>query len=163
MSAHFQAAETVSELLLQVCDGHLCDEIKSDRFKKEVDSQGAEGALISSRSQIFVRVSRPLTILIWRLPPFTTPLISFLLFILSVQQILCLFFSALYCISLFLSPPPTRAPSPLFSRRLISGAASQQAYLRNEKASLLSSLFLTPLSYISLHSCLHLSSIFFSL
>lgn len=66
------------------------------------------------------------------------------------------FFSS---VPFFLSPP-TRAPSPLFSKRLISGAASQQEYLRKEKAPLFYSLFLTPLPYISLCSCLLLRSFF---
>ena len=147
---------TVFLLPLQVRDKLLRDEIQPDRFgKKEWDSRRAEGALISCRSQSFVRAVMPLTVLIWRLPPFTIPLI-FPAFS-SFSLLFCSFSVSflLHSISFFLSPPPTRAPSPLFSRRLISGAASQQDYLRKEKAPLL----LFALSYPSV---LHLSVLSFA-
>lgn len=59
----------------------------------------------------------------------------------SVQRLHCLFL--LYSLSFFLSASPTRAPSPLFSRRLIIRSASQQEYLRKEKSPLLHTGFLS--------------------
>lgn len=122
-----------------------------------MDGWRAERALIS-RSQSFAPAVTPLTIQIWQLPPFTFPSSSLPFHSLCSAASVSLS-SALY-ISFFLSPPPTRAPSPLFSRCLISRAASQQEYLRKEKAPLLYSLFHTPLPHISLCSRLLLSPCF---
>lgn len=124
-----------------------------------MDGWRAERALIS-RSQSFAPAVTPLTIQIWQLPPFTFPSSSLPFHSLCSAASVSLSF-ALY-ISFFLSPPPTRAPSPLFSRCLISRAASQQEYLRKEKAPLLYSLFRTPLPHISLCSRLLLFPLFSS-
>lgn len=155
---------TVFLLLLQVCDWLLCDEMKPDRSKKggrQLESWGGTNILKKSNlcpcrhtyyNYNFDGCHRSLSLL------FST------LFSFSLCSAASLSLSSALYISSFLSPPPpTRAPSPLFSRRLISGAASQQEYLRKEKAPLLYSLFLSPLSYISLCSHLLLSPIFFSL
>lgn len=81
---------------------------------------------------------------IWRLPPVAIPLIPYFWFLSLFSSFSISFFCSLYLFLSF-SPPPTLAPSPLLSRRLISGAASQQQYLRKDKAPRLYSLFHTSL------------------
>lgn len=112
------------------------DKIKFERrkLKKEVDGWGVKVCHnIQWQSQL-CPCCHTSSALIWWLPPFSVPLHP--VFFVSSRSVAPLSLSVFTRFPSFCPPPPppTRAPSPLYSRRLISRAASRHEYLRKEKS-----------------------------